>query len=181
MTSRTPEDPPDIVFLLGFMGSGKTTVGEALAGLTGWRFIDLDRCVSEAAGKTIPEIFADEGEGAFREMETEALRSLVGLHGCIVATGGGIVGKPENRSLMRELGTSVFLDVPWESLLARIKAQGGRPLADGQQGWDRVRDLLAQRLPLYVQADLRIECGSRRPDEIAHTIARKLALTEKEQ
>ncbi len=168
------------ILLIGFMGSGKTTVGKALADLTGWRFIDLDQYLCEAAGRTIPEIFASSGEQAFRQMETDTLRSLQAVERCIIATGGGVVGREENWLLMRSMGSTVFLDVPWDDLRARIQAQGGRPLADEKRGWDYVEALLRGRLPLYAEADLRLRCGNQNPEEIARKIGRVLGLTAQE-
>lgn len=181
ISSVKRDDPPDNVVLIGFMGSGKTTVGEELAQLTGWRFIDLDQCICQRAGRSIPEIFAGEGEGAFRTLETDALRSLREVSGCIIATGGGAVGQAENWSLMRSLGPTVFLDVSWQNLVSRISAQGGRPLANGQDGWELVRKLLEERLPLYTRADFRIDCGTGRPAEIAEKIARQLGLIQEQE
>lgn len=158
------------IFLTGFMGAGKTTVGRALAAQLGWDFLDLDRLIEQRVGRGIPEIFAAEGEGAFRDQESLALRSLPADRPLVVATGGGIVGRAENRSFMRELGRVVFLDVSWEQLLSRLQGEGGRPLATGEGGWEPVRQRLEARMPWYREAELHIVCNELTPAEIARQI-----------
>ncbi|MDO3376764.1 shikimate kinase [Geoalkalibacter halelectricus] len=162
------------IFLTGFMAAGKTTVGRVLAEHLGWTFIDLDRAIEERLGTSIPEIFARQGEEAFRRQETLSLGLLAQDQPAVVATGGGIVGRDENRLLMQRLGRVVFLDLPWEELLPRLQAQGGRPLATGVQGWDSVQRLYDARRPFYLQADLRIDCRGLSPLEVAMAIAKKL-------
>ncbi|WP_305042483.1 shikimate kinase [Geoalkalibacter sp.] len=158
------------IFLTGFMGAGKTTVGRVLAERLGWDFLDLDRFIEGRVGCGIPEIFATQGEGAFRDAESQALHALSGDPPRVVATGGGIVGREENRRRMRELGRVVFLDLPWAELLPRLQSEGGRPLATGEGGWETVRQRWEARLPLYREAELRIACAGLTPAEIAHRI-----------
>lgn len=168
--SSTASDKICHIFLVGFMGAGKTTVGQVLAAELGWEFLDLDRFIERRLGRTIPEIFAEEGEGAFRDAESAALQSLPEDRPRVIATGGGIVGRADNRRLMEELGRVAFLDVPWEELLPRLKAEGGRPLATGEGGWDLVRQRLEARLPLYREAQLHVNCAGRTPEDIAREI-----------
>src|SRR5262245_48339114 len=116
------------VFLVGFMGSGKSAVGRALAELAGLSFVDTDQAVERAEGMTIEEIFRERGEGAFRAAEWKALQSLADTGPAVVATGGGLFLGVENRRLVRRLGRSIWLDVPLEVAAARVGPSSGRPL-----------------------------------------------------
>lgn len=128
------------IILLGMPGSGKSTTSQELARLTGREFIDTDEQIIKKAGKSIPEIFSDSGEDAFRQIETEVLREASKKSGCVIATGGGIVKRPENLRLIRQNGFCVFLDRDIASL-----PTDGRPLSR-QTG---VKALAKERLPLY--------------------------------
>lgn len=162
------------IFLIGFMGAGKSTVGRTLADCLQWRFVDLDQVIEQRAGKTITEIFAEQGEEAFRDLESLALSDLRKMPRSVVATGGGLIGRDENWRLMRSTGTVVYLDVPWEQLQERIKYGQGRPLAAGVEAEQRLRALFERRLPLYSQADWVICCDDKNPDELAALISAKL-------
>ena len=128
------------IILIGMPGCGKTSVAKALAAQTGREFLDCDACLEQAAGKSIPEIFARDGEAAFRRLETQTLQSLCCQSGKVIATGGGVVTRPENRDILRQNGVLVFLQRPLEELQV-----SGRPLSE-QKG---VAALAEQRLPLY--------------------------------
>ncbi len=128
------------IILIGMPGSGKSTTGAALAKETGRRFIDTDHLVAQKAGKSIPEIFAESGETVFRQLETGALREASKESGCVIATGGGIVKRPENRGLIRQNSTCVFLHRDITSLPI-----DGRPLSQT----NGIEDLAKERLPLY--------------------------------
>lgn len=150
--------------LIGMPGSGKTTLGRRAAALLGRPFADSDALVEERAGCGIPEIFAAEGEEAFRQMETRALRELAGRTGQVIACGGGVVTRPENLELLRHNSLLVFLHCPAEELVL----SGGRPLAKSRE---ELRALERLRLPLYrAAADAQLE---RQPD--AEKGARALA------
>lgn len=161
------------LFLVGFMGVGKTTVAAALSRLTGVPHVDLDQLVVEQVGRTIPDIFASSGEQAFRTLETSALRSLCDGVTRIVATGGGVVGREENWICMRQHGRVVYLQADWAVLAARIGSGEGRPLASGEER-ARLQQLWQSRLPLYEQADLVVKVDQGSPDEIARQILRAL-------
>lgn len=158
------------LFLTGFMGVGKTTVGQALAAQLHVSFVDLDHLIAETAGKSIPEIFADEGESEFRALETACLYTMTELKPAVVSTGGGIVGRDDNRVFMQKNGRVVFLSAEWETVKQRIGDTTGRPLADSDQDWQATRDLFDQRQPLYVQADLVIQTDHRTIQDIVHEI-----------
>jgi len=156
------------IFLVGFMGSGKSAVGRALAELAGLPFVDTDDAVERAQGMTIEEIFRRRGEGAFREAEWRALQALEPADPAVVATGGGLFLGVENRRLVRRLGRSIWLDVPLEIAAARVRPSSGRPL------WseDRLtlRALFERRRAACALADVRVDASEAAPREIARGI-----------
>ena len=109
------------LYLVGMMGAGKSAVGRPLADALGYRFVDADTVLEGATGRTIPEIFASDGEAEFRQLETAVLGQISGWHSLVVATGGGVVTRPENWGHMRQ-GVVIWLDAPTELLLKRIAA-----------------------------------------------------------
>ena len=144
------------IYLVGMMGTGKSAVGRPLAEALGYRFIDADAALTEAAGRSIAEIFASEGEDAFRALETAVLNGIAGWHSLVVATGGGAVTRPENWGHMRQ-GVVVWLDAPAEELLRRLAADPTpRPLLATADPAARLQVLLQERRPLYAQADLAV-------------------------
>lgn len=159
------------IVLIGFMGAGKSTMAAELGHSCHLPVIDLDREVERCSGRTIPEIFATSGEEVFRQIETEVLRGLLDQAPLILATGGGVIVRPENWALLRRLGCVVYLRVSWETLLVRIGAGKDRPLAADRE---RLRALFEQRLPLYEQADLVIDGEVGTPAAITRDILRKL-------
>jgi shikimate kinase len=161
------------IVLTGFMGAGKSTVGRSLAKLSGLPLVDLDALIVQQQGDTIPSIFADQGEAAFRRYETEALRSLSDACPIILATGGGIVGHQENWQLMRRLGSVIYLRANWQTLRARLAGSTDRPLATAERSEADVKNLWQQRIPLYEQADLIVDTDCRKVDEVVREILTK--------
>ena len=158
--------------IVGYMGSGKTTVGRALARALRRKFVDLDRAIARRAGCGIPEIFAENGEDHFRDLEHQTLLgALEGHPGSVVACGGGVVVRPDNRALLREAAT-VFLREDAQILYNRTRG-AGRPLrAASPEDFER---RYAERLPLYREvADLEIEVGGRPPAAVAEEVIRCL-------
>lgn len=152
------------IYLIGMMGSGKTTVGKALAHQLGYRFFDTDVLIERVAGKTIPEIFALSGESGFRDLETKVLQELSAETRSLISTGGGIIQQQINWSYLR-LGLVIWLDVELEVLKERLAGDDSRPLAD------KLELLLAQRRPLYAQADLSIPISAHQtPEEVVTQI-----------
>lgn len=151
---RCPTPFMGYLVLVGMMGSGKTTIGRTAAEHEGVPFDDTDLILTRRLGRTIPQIFQLYGEEAFRSHETSVLASIEPETG-VLATGGGIVLREENWVHLKRLGTTVFLDVPVEALIARLAmAKKRRPLLE-VDGWDqKVRDLLDYRRPLYQKADV---------------------------
>lgn len=162
------------VAVVGYMGSGKTTVGRVLARALGWEFVDLDRAVVKQAGREIPEIFAESGEDRFRDLEHQSLLDALKNHPqSVVACGGGVVVRPENRAVLREFAT-VFLREDTRVLYDRTRG-AGRPLrAASPEDFER---RYAERLPLYREvADLEVEVGGRLPAAVAGEVIRCLPL-----
>ncbi|HVY39059.1 MAG TPA: shikimate kinase [Polyangia bacterium] len=174
MTRSTEPDAP--IFLVGFMGSGKTTVGRLLAARLGWAFADLDDRIVAAAGMLIPEIFAREGEPAFRRREADALRAAAAERRVVLATGGGAACRDENLTLMLGAGHVVALAVSAAEAVRRAGRTSGRPLLDGAADpGAAAAALLAAREPFYAQAHLRVETDGRAPAQVADEIAVWLA------
>ena len=135
------------LFLIGMMGSGKTTMGRELARLLGAAFVDLDERIVEREGKSIPDIFAQKGDAGFRICETEALREVCARTPRVVATGGGIVTRSENISHMKACGVVVLLDRPLEEMIRDVDAEGRPNLSGGKES--RMRALYTERNALY--------------------------------
>ena len=160
------------VFLTGFMGSGKTTVGRALGAALGWPFVDLDAEVEARSAMTVREVFARLGEPAFRELEHEALqRVLATPDPAVVATGGGTFTFPRNLALVRAAGVSVWLNPAFATIVNRIGALGkqDRPLFRNEV---EALALYRARLPAYGEADHRVDVGAQEtPEEVAARVA----------
>jgi shikimate kinase len=161
----------DAIVLVGFMGAGKSSVGRTLARLSGLPRFDTDEIVAARFGLTVSEIFEKHGEETFREAETEALREVVGKGTAIIVTGGGMVLRPENRQLLRELGTVVHLAADEETLYKRISRRATRPLLRTENPRATLSELLRARLPHYREvADLEVDTSLLSHDEVARRI-----------
>ncbi|MEO1146000.1 MAG: shikimate kinase [Cyanobacteria bacterium J06638_22] len=152
------------IVLIGMMGCGKTTVGQYLAEALNYRFFDTDAVVASAAHKTIPEIFATDGEQGFREIETQVLAELSAYSRLVIATGGGIVLARKNWSYLHH-SVVVWLDVPVEHLYQRIKGDSNRPLLQSPNPQQTLHNLLEERRSLYAQADVRVVLQGDEPPE----------------
>ncbi len=164
------------VYLIGFMGCGKSSTGRRLARMLGYAFADTDRLVEEAAGKSIARIFAEEGEAAFRLYETEALAAIPQARDTIVATGGGLPCNERNLSLMKECGRLVYLSASQERLIRTLLAcrRDRRPRIAGldESGIrEYVRTTLPGRERFYAQADLTVTCDGKSNERITAEIA----------
>ena len=169
------------LYLVGMMGSGKSSAGRHLAQQLGYRFLDADTSLEQVAGRSIPEIFASEGESGFRALEAAVLNQIAGWHSLVVATGGGVVTRPENWGQMRQ-GVVIWLDAPEELLLQRLNADPTpRPLMTSPDPAARLQQLLAERRPLYAQADLQIVQDDRGPAEVARQVLEALPSILKER
>jgi shikimate kinase len=170
---RAAGAPPNVV-LTGFMGSGKTAAGRALAASLDFGFVDTDDLVRRDAGRDIPAIFEQEGEAGFRRREREAIASLAGRTGLVIATGGGAVIDRENAAALRRLGPVVWLRASPETILARLGGAEARPLLAGAPGPEamrgRIGELLASRETAYAAADLAVDTDGIGPEETAQAI-----------
>jgi shikimate kinase len=165
-----PVEPRRIV-LLGFMGSGKSTVGPILARRLGWIFIDLDREIVAAAGLSVPEIFAGEGEPGFRRREAEATRRVISRDRLVLAPGGGWVANPDASGTLPEGTLEVWLRTSVSSVLRRVRrSRHERPLLAGSDPESTVRRLMAEREPLYRRAGLTVRTDGRNPSRVAEEI-----------
>jgi shikimate kinase len=165
------------IFLIGFMGSGKTTVGGLLAKRLGWSFADLDDLIVRSAGLTIAEIFARDGEEGFRRRETEAVRAAAAGRQSVVATGGGAACREENLAVMLASGRVVALAVSAAEAVRRAGTCSGRPLLDGSaEPLAAATALLSARQPFYARAHLQVETDGRTPEEAVSAIVGGLGL-----
>jgi shikimate kinase len=163
------------IYLVGMMGAGKTTVGRALARRLKLRFVDSDREIEARCGVKIPVIFEIEGEDGFRAREAQAIAELTRLEGIVLATGGGVVLLEENRRLLAEHGTVVYLRATPEHLYERVRQDRNRPLLAGADPLERLRELYRARDPLYrAIADLAIDTGRQSVQVLARSLLEQL-------
>jgi shikimate kinase len=146
--------PIDKIYLVGFMAAGKTTVARAIARRLGWRAEDVDELIEARERQTVADIFARQGEPYFRAVEREILHLLLPLRHTVVATGGGTFMDPESQQAIRLDGTAVWLDVPLETIVARLPSDGRRPLSADRAQMER---LFAMRQAGYAQAQVRVD------------------------
>jgi shikimate kinase len=163
----------DKIYLVGFMAAGKTTVARVLGARLGWRAEDVDELIEARERMPVASIFSKHGEPYFRQAEREILKLLLPLRHAVVATGGGTFMDPDNRQAITLDGLSVWLDVPFQTLLDRLPADGRRPLAADRVQMER---LYAMRQAVYSQAHLRIDAGTAAAEEIAERVLEHLAI-----
>ena len=162
------------LYLVGMMGSGKTSTGRPLAERLGYGFVDADAVVEQAAGCSIPEIFERDGEAGFRKLESQVLNAISQRHSLVVATGGGVVTQPENWGLLHS-GIVIWLDVVPEQLMVRLRSDNTvRPLLQTADPEAALNALLNQRRPLYAEADLTVVINDETPDTVADGILQLL-------
>ena len=162
---------PERILLVGMMGAGKTTVGRLLAARLGWDYVDSDADVEEQTGLTVPELFARQGESAFRGAEAASLlRACTSSRPVVVSVAGGAVLNPENRALLRSCGRVVWLRARPETLAARVGDGAGRPLLDDDPAGALIA-LDAARRPFYAEvADEAVDVDDLGPDEVVALI-----------
>jgi len=160
-------DPRRIV-LVGFMGSGKTTVGRRLSGILGWTLVDMDTQIEAEAGLSVADMFRERGEAFFREQETRLARALGDRERIVVAAGGGAFATPATRDALRAGAATVWLRCELDTILSRLPLDGSRPLASSRE---TIRRLFAEREPSYRLADLSVDASRRSPEAVAREIA----------
>ena len=158
------------LYLVGMMGSGKTSTGRPLAERLGYGFVDADAVIEQAAGCSIPEIFDRDGEAGFRGLESQVLSAISQRHSLVVATGGGVVTQPENWGMLHS-GIVIWLDVVPDQLLQRLNADSTvRPLLQTADPEAALNALLNERRPLYAEADLTVVINDETPEAVADGI-----------
>jgi shikimate kinase len=161
----------DKVYLVGFMASGKSTVGRVLAARLRWRFEDVDHLIEVREKTTVAEIFARHGEAYFRAAERDILALLQPMRHVVIATGGGTFADPDNRTAINMDGASIWIDVPLTELVARIPLDGRRPLAADRGALER---LFAARVDTYRLAHLRVNASRSSASVVAERILEAL-------
>ncbi|HQZ26551.1 MAG: shikimate kinase [Verrucomicrobiales bacterium] len=177
---NTTEKHARNLILIGFMGTGKTSVGMRVAKSLGMRFVDTDKLIVRKAGKPIPQIFAESGEDYFRELETEVLRKCAKANGQVISTGGGIVTQPRNFEILRDAGYVIWLNSMAETIYERVKRNRNRPLLHTEDPLTTIREMLEARKGLYEAAsDLRITTDDLTMEETCYgvTESARLALS----
>jgi shikimate kinase len=161
-------DPPRRVVLVGFMGTGKTTVGESLSRRLGWTLLDMDEWIARETGLSVAEIFRRRGEAFFRERETTLALALRDRERLVVAAGGGAFASTATREALQAGAATVWLRCDLETILSRVPLDGSRPLASSRE---TIRRLLAEREPSYRLAGLTVDASGRPPEAVAREIA----------
>ncbi len=159
------------IYLVGLMGSGKTTVGKLASKQLGKSFVDSDHLIEERTGVRVPLIFEYEGEEGFRKRETKVLEELIAMKNIILATGGGIILEKSNQKLLVENGLVIYLKADYDLLASRLRSDLTRPLLQGVNIKDRLKNLFMERDPIYKSiADCVIETKNKRATDIVKEI-----------
>ena len=164
------------IALVGFMGTGKTSVGRLVAELLRFEFVDTDELIEEYTGRSITDIFAKDGEAAFRTLEQKVVEELAGKTKTVISTGGGLPTNPDNLSRLKSCALVVCLWASPEKIWERVRHQAHRPLLHDADPQKKIHDLLAVREPAYRQADVLVNTGLRSPREVAQQIALQFKL-----
>ena len=164
------------IALIGFMGTGKTSVGHLVARRLHFEFLDTDHLIERRAGMTISEIFARQGEARFREIEREVVDALVERERCVIATGGGVGATPELLDSLKRHALVVCLWASPERIWQRVSRQAHRPLLQVPDPQQRIRELLAQRQPFYRRADVLLNADTRQVPQTAAQVIKEFRL-----
>lgn len=163
------------IYLIGFMGAGKSSVSRAMKEISGLQEIDMDEAIVQREGKTISEIFEQNGEDYFREIETAVLEGLASQTGLIVSCGGGVILKEENRRTMKESGEVVYLSAEAETIYERVRHGKNRPLLNGNMNVEYIRKLMEERMSSYQLAKTcEVATDGKNPEVIAEEIFRMI-------
>jgi shikimate kinase len=154
------------------MGTGKSTIGRMVASRLGWQFADTDQVIEARQGQTIRDIFEQHGEAAFRQLEAELCAELASWREHVIATGGGIVLRPENRDHLRRAGVVICLEAPPEEIYRRLQHATNRPLLNAPDPLARIRELLVAREDAYRSLPHHISTAGYKPSEAANAIIR---------
>lgn len=158
------------ICLIGFMGVGKSTVGQMVAGQLGFEFLDTDAQIERSTGKSISRIFAEDGEPHFRACEAQVVEQLSGRSRLVIASGGGLAANPAHLASLQRHSLVIWLWASPEAIWERVRHQHHRPLLRTEDPQARIRGLLAEREPVYRRADVLLNTDVRSPRELAHSI-----------
>jgi shikimate kinase len=167
--------------LIGFMGTGKSSIGRLVAEQLRFAFIDTDELIENEIGRSIPDIFALQGEAAFRKYERDVVNALSTRRNTVIATGGGLVADPSNLASLKSHALVVCLWASPETIWERVRSQSHRPLLQTSDPQARIRELLEQRGPAYRQADVLVHTGFRSAKEAAQQVLHQFHLARKER
>ena len=171
-----------LVFLTGFMGSGKSTIGPILANTLGFDFVDVDKLIEQQEAQRIVDIFESRGEEAFRVLERRALQELSSRDGCVVSLGGGTIANEENFQIVHRNGVLVYLQLSPEEILQRVQHRPDRPLLRDGAGKPLARELMEERIvellqsrePFYARADIIVPSDRKKVGHMVDEIVKKL-------
>ncbi|MGC6482770.1 MAG: shikimate kinase [Synechococcus sp.] len=175
MTDQSPNEPHPLrsrlggrnLYLVGMMGSGKSSSGRPIAQRLGYGFVDTDPVIEQLAGQPIPQIFAERGEDGFRALEAQVLQAIGQRHSLVVATGGGVITQPQNWGVLHQ-GIVIWLNPGRDRILARLQSDTTqRPLWQTNNPVESLDALIEARTPLYQEADLHLKVGDQSPDQVA--------------
>ena len=168
------------LYLIGFMGTGKSTIGRQVASQLGLQFMDSDQAIEDAEGRSIADIFQTEGEAAFRKLERQFVESGHPTTGCLVSCGGGLVTQPGMMERLRELGIVVCLQASAETIYERTKTNAKRPLLQVDDPLGRIREMLKQREPFYRKASTHVLTDGRCIGDVASHVCRVYRMEAKQ-
>ena len=171
-----------LIFLTGFSGSGKSTIGPLLANSLGYEFVDLDQAIEKKAGKSITRIFREDGEDYFRNLEMMTLQALVTKNNMVISLGGGVLENDQSYTLIQKSGTMVYLKSPIRTLAKRLCNKTDRPLLKGDQGQklsreeieEKIAAILSRREPRYETAEITVQTDIKRIGSTVEELTRKI-------
>jgi len=171
-----------LIFLTGFSGSGKSTIGPLLANSLGYEFVDLDQAIEKKAGKTITRIFGEDGETYFRNLEMMTLHALIAKNDMVVSLGGGVLENDQSYTLIQKSGTMVYLKSPITTLARRLCNKADRPLLRGEDGQklsrkeieEKIEAILTKREPRYETAEITVQTDIQRIGSTVEELTRKI-------
>ena len=169
----TVEEKRNII-VCGFMATGKSSVGKRLAAKLHYQFLDMDSLIEEETGMTIPQIFSSQGEPAFRALESRMVERIAGWTGYVVATGGGTIVNPQNLETLKRCGVVISLTADIRTILLRSGKGDTRPLLQGENKSERIRQLMKQREPFYAQADIVLDTSTLNINQVVHRLVARL-------
>lgn len=158
------------IVLIGFMGTGKSSVGKIVAKRLNLKFLDIDSIIEKTTGMKISEIFARFGERRFRDLESEVVKLVSSKEGAVISTGGGVVVREKNIETLKRTGVVFWLKASEETIYERVKDCKDRPLLQVENPLQKIRELLKKRTPLYEKADFMIDTDGALPEEVAEKI-----------